>query len=105
MERKQIELGDTEAICQKWVHSSSSGQYYAGFSVHLSHDALGRYLDERRRDMSDATPASYTWIDWCAPTQHIGISQALVDRMLNEGLDGLQFGMNYDYPATESDEY
>lgn len=95
---KQIETGKLEVVCQPWVHSSSGEQCDAGFSLHLTFDAVARYLYARRQEMPVATPSSYAWIDWRRSAYWIGVSDVVAMALYNTEDEGLRFGPDFVLP-------
>lgn len=95
---KEIELGQHEAICQKWEESEKNwGVRPDGFSLHLSFAALKRFVHAYWDAMPDDAPEAYSRPD--GTPYIVGVSQEIAHKIQEAG-DGLRFSKAYKYPGS-----
>ena len=91
-----IESGEHQVLVQKWEESERGwGTRPDGFSLHLSLDALQRYVIGELKKITDPAPDEYSKPDG---TSYVaGVSEAVVQQITEAG-DGLRV-YNNAYPG------
>lgn len=96
--KQQIELGPNEAICQKWEESEKGwGTRPDGFSLHLSYEALAKFITAHWDELPDEVPEEYSRPS--GTPYPVGVSDT-VFAMLRATGGSLLFSANYDYPGS-----
>ena len=96
--KKQIEKGPNIAICQKREETERGwGTRPDGFSLHVSHDALARYIKEYWSTMPKAVPYEYSRPD--GTPYEVGVSDEVFARIEASG-DGIPYYYGWEYPGS-----
>lgn len=94
---KNIELGSNPVICQKWEESERGwGRRPDGFSLHISYDALRRYIKTYWDGMPDVAPDEYSCPDGTA--YPVGVSDEVYQAV--QSGDGIRYSSNTNYPGS-----
>lgn len=95
---KNIELGSNEVICQKWEESERDwGRRPDGFSLHISFEALQRYIKDYWDGMPDTAPDEYSCPDGHA--YPVGVSDKVYKKVVKSGL-GKRYWSDTPYPGS-----
>lgn len=95
---KQIELGTNMVVCQKWEESERYwGTRPDGFSLHISYEALRRYVKGYWDSMPDEAPDEYSRPD--GTPYPVGVSDAVAAEVAAGG-DGKRYYEGYEYPGS-----
>ena len=91
MEKQIIKAGPHQVVCQKWEESERGwGVRPDGFSLHLSHDGLRKYIKEYWDGMPDEAPDEYSRPS--GTPYEVGVAEEVVVKIERNG--GLRYYSN-----------
>lgn len=98
MEKQQIPTGEHIVVCQKWEERELGwGSRPDGLSLHVSHEALKRYIAQYWEGMPDEVPHEYS--KPCGTPYEVGVSQEVAEQ-LADAEEGVRYIESlYEYPG------